>query len=157
VVLTDSGFSLIKTFEGCRLTAYQDIAGVWTIGFGTTVYPNGQRVQPGDVCSMTQAETYFQHDLERFAQQVDALTVDTITPRQFDALVSLTYNIGSQAYRDSTVRKRVNAGSSPGLIREAWMRFHWAGGQRVKGLLIRRHKECDFFFGVHTTRPPMPT
>jgi lysozyme len=144
VVLTDSGFSLIKTFEGCRLTAYQDIAGVWTIGFGTTVYPNGQRVQPGDVWSMTQAETSFQ-------------TVDTITPRQFDALVSLTYNIGSQAYRDSTVRKRVNAGSSPGLIREAWMRFHWAGGQRVKGLWIRRHKECDFFFGVHTTRPPMPT
>jgi lysozyme len=154
--LSADGMALLRQFEGLRLEAYQDVAGIWTIGYGTTRYPNGQKVRAGDRCTLEQADIYFAHDLERFELAVDALTVDTILQRQFDGLTSFTYNVGEQAYKDSTLRKLVNANPNNPAIRDQFMRWHNAGGKPIPGLWKRRHREADFYFGVSTPIPPGP-
>ncbi|RZG35460.1 lysozyme, partial [Acinetobacter baumannii] len=63
---SDVGIDLITSFEGTRFKAYDDGVGVWTIGTGTTVYPNGVKVKQGDTCTPEQAKTYFKHDLAKF-------------------------------------------------------------------------------------------
>ena len=70
---SQSGISLIKGFEGKRLNAYNDGVGVWTIGFGTTRYPNGVRVKKGDTCTEAQAESYLENDLVKFENAINRL------------------------------------------------------------------------------------
>jgi lysozyme len=99
---------------------------------------------------------FYAHDLEATERAVDALTVDHITPRQFDALVSLVYNIGADAYRGSTVRRYVNVDPTAKKIRTAFMMWHWDEGSPIKGLWNRRHREADYYFGTLTPTPPFP-
>lgn len=148
------GIAMIHAEESCELSAYLDVAGVWTIGYGTTRYFGGQRVKAGDTCTQDQADSYFAYDLQRFALAVDALTVDSLLQRQFDALTSFNYNVGENAYRNSTLRKTVNANPNDPAIRQQFMRWHFADGKPVKGLWNRRHREADFYFGEQTPRPP---
>lgn len=139
-----SGADLICSFEGKRLTAYDDGVGVWTIGFGTTVYPNGTKVKKGDTCTEAQAKQYMQNDLKRFERTVnDAVTVP-LNQNQFDALVSLTYNIGSGAFTQSTLVKKLNAGDYKGAAGQfdVWVS---AGGKRMQGLVNRRAREKAVF------------
>lgn len=150
------GISLIHAFESCRLSAYLDVAGIPTIGWGTTRYPSGEKVKMGDLCTPEQADMYFAHDLKRFALAVDALTVDTISQRQFDALTSFVYNTGETAYRDSTLRRVVNTDPNDPGIRRQFMRWHFAGGKPIRGLWKRRHREADFYFGKLTPLPAWP-
>lgn len=152
--LSKSGLDLVKQFEGLRLEAYLDTGGIPTIGYGTVRYPpwhpirpNG-RVMMGDVCTEEQAELYFKHDLLRTEQAVDSLTIDNIVPRQFDALTSLVYNIGEGAYRTSTLRKLVNADPDNPAIRGQFLRWVYDDGRRIKGLVNRREKEANHYFGV---------
>lgn len=157
-----AGIAFLHGAEQCRLVAYRDVGHVWTIGWGTTRYPGGRKVAEGDTCSREQADAWFRYDLTRVETAVDALTVDTITQREFDALVSLVYNIGEPQYSTSTVRKRINLGASADLIRAAWMRFYKDNTdadpelEAVPGLWRRRHQEADVFLGVTTPLPPMP-
>lgn len=154
--VSPEGLKLLKRFEGLRLAAYLDSAGIPTIGYGTIRYPNGEKVKMGDLCTPDQADLYFQHDLRRFELAVDALTVDTISQRQFDALTSLTYNIGENGYRGSTLRRVLNTNPDDRGIRKQFMRWHFAGGRPIKGLFKRRHQEADFYFGVTTPLPAWP-
>lgn len=85
---TDRGIKFIQSFESCRLTAYKDVAGVWTIGFGHT---NG--VHEGMKITQAQADEMFRKDLKSYEDAVNALGF-TLTPQQFDALVSFSYNCG---------------------------------------------------------------
>ena len=62
--ISNDGLKLIQSFEGYRSNAYDDGVGVWTIGYGTTKYPNGERVKKGDVCTLEQANQYMAHDLK---------------------------------------------------------------------------------------------
>jgi len=149
---TKAGRALIQTFESCRLTAYPDSANVWTIGWGTTRYPDGRRVAKGDTCTQEQADAWFWHDLRRFEDDVDALTTDRVTPRQFDALVSFTYNVGQGHYRSSTLRKKVNANPNDPAIRAEFTKWVYSGGKKVKGLLRRRIAEADHYFGEEPAR-----
>ncbi|MDF2791458.1 MAG: lysozyme, partial [Neobacillus sp.] len=64
--ISNVGINLISSFEDTRLKAYDDGVGVWTIGIGTTVYPNGVKVKKGDTCTLDQAKSYFKHDLATF-------------------------------------------------------------------------------------------
>jgi len=98
MTVSDFGINLICGFEGKRLTAYDDGVGVWTIGFGTTIYPNGQKVKKGDTCTDAQAKQYMQNDLKKFERTVNEAVTVPINQNQFDALVSLIYNIGSGAF-----------------------------------------------------------
>lgn len=102
---SDFGVDLISGFEGTRFKAYDDGVGVWTIGTGTTVYPNGVKVKQGDTCTPEQAKAYFKHDLAKFEKTVNESVIVPLSQNQFDALVSLTYNIGSGAFNNSTLLK----------------------------------------------------
>jgi lysozyme len=154
--VSPEGLTLLKQFEGLRLSAYLDSAGIPTIGYGTIRYPNGEKVKMGDLCTPDQADMYFAHDLQRFERAVDALSVDTLSQRQFDALTSFTYNTGENAYRTSTLRKVVNVNPNDPGIRRQFQKWHFAGGRPIKGLWKRRHREADFYFGVKTPLPAWP-
>ncbi|MEG1856302.1 MAG: lysozyme, partial [Acinetobacter sp.] len=138
------GVDLICSFEGKRLFAYDDGVGVWTIGFGTTVYPNGIRVKKGDTCTEAQAKAYMQNDLKKFEQAVNGAVNIPLNQNQYDALVSLTYNIGAAAFSKSTLVKKLNAGDIQGAADQfdVWIN---AGGKRMQGLVNRRAKEKALF------------
>ena len=101
--ISASGIALICSFEGLELKAYDDGVGVWTIGYGTTVYPNGTGVKKGDTCTLEQAKAYMSNDLKRFERTVNSVVTAPINQNQYDSLVSLTYNIGQKAFCDSTL------------------------------------------------------
>lgn len=142
--VSPSGVDLICNFEGLRLKAYDDGVGVWTIGFGTTKYPNGIRVKKGDTCTLEQAKSYMQHDLKKFEQTVNSAVNVPINQNQFDALVSLAYNIGSTAFKNSTLVKRLNEGNYKAAANQfdVWVN---AGGKRMQGLVSRRTAEKALF------------
>lgn len=138
------GINLISSFEDTKLKAYDDGVGVWTIGIGTTIYPNGLKVKKGDVCTLEQAKSYFAHDLKSFEKTVnDSVKVD-LTQNQFDALVSLTYNIGSTAFKNSTLLKKLNAKDFNGAA-DQFKVWNIGGGKVLKGLVRRREAERALF------------
>ena len=142
--VSPSGVDLICNFEGLRLKAYDDGVGVWTIGFGTTKYPNGIRVKKGDTCTLDQAKAYMQNDLKAFEQTVNNAVKVPLNQNQFDALVSLAYNIGSTAFKNSTLVKRLNEGNYKAAANQfdVWVN---AGGKRMQGLVNRRAAEKTLF------------
>ncbi len=142
--VSPSGVDLICNFEGLRLKAYDDGVGVWTIGFGTTKYPNGIRVKKGDTCTLDQAKAYMQNDLKSFEQTVNNTVKVPLNQNQFDALVSLAYNIGASAFSQSTLVKKLNANSISGAADQfdVWVN---AGGKRMQGLVNRRTVEKALF------------
>lgn len=142
--VSPSGVDLICNFEGLRLKAYDDGVGVWTIGFGTTKYPNGIRVKKGDTCTLDQAKAYMQNDLKSFEQTVNKAVTVQLNQNQFDALVSLAYNIGTNAFSKSTLVKKLNANDIRGAADQfdVWVN---AGGKRMQGLVNRRAREKALF------------
>jgi lysozyme len=142
--VSNSGVDLICGFEGKLLVAYDDGVGVWSIGFGTTIYPNGIRVKKGDTCTLDQAKSYMAHDLKKFEQAVNGAVNIALNQNQFDALVSLAYNIGTGAFNKSTLVKKLNAGDIRGAADQfdVWVN---AGGKRMQGLVNRRSKEKLLF------------
>ncbi|WP_151745496.1 lysozyme [Acinetobacter calcoaceticus] len=142
--LSVDGVNQICNFEGLKLSAYDDSTGVWTIGYGTTRYPNGKRVSEGDRCTLEQAKAYMQHDLKIFERAVNSSVKVPLKQNQFDALVSLAYNIGVGAFKHSTLLKKLNSGD----YTEAENQFDvWvnAGGKRLQGLVNRRAMEKKLF------------
>jgi len=157
-----AGIALMHRWESCRLAAYLDTGKVPTLGWGTTRYPTGRRVQMGDTCTQEQADAWFRHDLGATEKAVDALTVDAITQPQFDALVCFTYNVGEPSYRKSSLRRLVNMNREDPGIRRQLMRWHYDNVdgdpelEPVEGLWNRRHSEADHYFGVVTPVPDFP-
>ena len=144
MLVSNKGVDLICEFEGKRLVAYDDGVGVWTIGFGTIKYPNGVRVKKGDTCTLDQAKEYMRHDLIEFEHTVNSSVKVPLNQNQFDALVSLAYNIGSSAFKSSTLVKKLNTGDYQGAADQfnVWVN---AGGKRMQGLVNRRDREKLLF------------
>ena len=142
--VSTAGINLICSFEGLRLNAYDDGVGVWTIGYGTTIYPNGIKVKRGDTCTTEQAKAYMAHDLKKFESAVNTAVVVPINQNQFDALVSLAYNIGIKAFKNSTLLKKLNVGDIRGAAAQfdVWNK---AGGKVMQGLVNRRAVERKLF------------
>ena len=117
---------------------------MWTIGFGTTVYPNGIKVKKGDTCTEAQAKAYMAHDLKKFETAVNNAVTVPLSQNQFDALVSLAYNIGTNAFSGSTLVKKLNSNDFRGAADQfdVWVN---AGGKRMQGLVNRRGKEKALF------------
>lgn len=137
-----NGIDLICSFEGLRLKAYDDGVGVWTIGYGTTVI-NGRKVKKGDTCTAEQAKSYMAQDVMQFESAVNQVKVP-LNQNQYDALVSLTYNIGVGAFLSSTLFKKLNAKDYKGAA-EQFDRWNRAGGKVMRGLTNRRAKERKLF------------
>ena len=129
------------------LSAYQDSAGVWTIGLGTTFYPDGTHVQPGDTCTEEQAYQYAAAATQRIASALAPIS-GNLNQGNFDALGDFCYNAGSQAFLSSTLRKLVT--SSPKDYAaitsafEAWDKAHVDGELVVVPGLLRRRK-CEAY------------
>lgn len=104
----------------------RDVVGIWTIGWGNTRYENGTAVKQGDVITQRQADDLFAYYVdEDFAPAVDSLVGNDVvlTQQQFEALVSLTYNIGTQAFSTSTLLKKVKVDPNDPTIRDEFMRW----------------------------------
>lgn len=147
VKVSERGQQLIHSFEGFEAQAYPDPAtkaDPWTIGYGTTVYPNGKSVRPGDRITAAQAADYFAHDLNAFTRTVLQAVEVPLNQNQLDALVSLTYNIGKQAFRRSTLLRKLNASDYQGAADE-FLKWRRANGSVMQGLVNRRTAERKLF------------
>ena len=141
---SSSGTSLIREFEGFVASAYLCPAGVWTIGIGTTVYPSGSKIKKGDTCTLDQAHEYLAHDMIEFEKTVSDSVKVPLSQNQFDALVSLTYNIGSTAFKNSTLLKKLNAKDYTGAA-DQFLVWNKGGGKVLKGLVRRRDAERSLY------------
>ena len=122
----------IKRFEACRLTAYQDSVGVWTIGYGHT-----KDVKRGDRISVQQAEKMLMDDLavyEEAARKVRGIR----TQGQFDAVVDFCYNCGVANFEKSTLKKYIESGRKTAEIQREFLKWINAGGKPLDGLFSRR-------------------
>ena len=142
--LSDNGMKLLEHFEGLRLEAYLDSAGIYTIGFGTIKYPNGNKVKLGDKITKTQAKEYKLYDLKEFESTIKTSVKVPLTQNQYDALVSLSYNIGSGAFKKSTLLKKLNNGDYKGAA-EHFLVWNKVNSKRVQGLVNRREAERNLF------------
>lgn len=142
--LSDNGMKLLEQFEGLRLEAYLDSAGIATIGWGSIKYPNGNKVKLGDKITKAQAKEYKLHDLKEFESTVNTSVKVPLTQNQYDALVSLSYNIGSGAFKNSTLLKKLNGGDYKGAA-EQFLVWNKVNSKRVQGLVNRREAERNLF------------
>lgn len=149
---SQKGIDLIKRFEGLELEAYQDIAGIWTIGYGHT----GPDVKPGMKISEREAEDLLKADLKPREQAVERLVKVPLNQNEFDALVSFVYNVGEGAFRKSTARRRLNNGDRIGAAEAlTWWNKATIGGvlTEVAGLTRRRAAEKALF--LEPINPPI--
>ena len=143
----NEGIELIKTFEGFRSAPYKCPAGIPTIGYGATFYPNGKKVTMADK-SITEVEAteLLKSMLKSFEQYVDSYCIDSITQNQFDALVSFCYNLGPANLKSSTLLKKVNANPNDPTINAEFVKWTKAGGKTLAGLVRRREAESKLYF-----------
>lgn len=149
--LSETGFKIIKNFEGLRLTAYRDVAGIWTIGYGSTRYHDGKAIKPGDrLANAAQADALFCNTLGQYEEAVNQDVKVALSQNQYDALVSFTYNEGTGALKGSTLLKVLNDSDYIGAAAHflTWSKItdpHT--GQKVvcETLVERRHEEGRLF------------
>ncbi len=141
---SDKGIALIKEFEGCKLTAYQDSVGVWTIGYGWTQPVDGKPIRAGMTINQETAERLLKTGLVSYESDVSRLVKVGLSQGQFDALVSFTYNIGARSLSTSTLLRKLNAGDYAGAADE-FLRWNKAGGKVLNGLTRRREAERALF------------
>ena len=145
---SDNGINFIKSFEGFRNKPYLDSISLPTIGFGTTIYPNGKKVTLKDL-PITEAQgiEYLKHDLEKLEKGVISLLGNTkVNQNQFDALVSFAYNCGLGNLKASTLLKLVKALPTSEAIFNQFLRWNKAGGKEVSGLTRRRKAEAELYY-----------
>lgn len=132
---SDTGIALIKKFEGCKLTAYQDSAGVWTIGYGHT-----SGVKSGQTITQSQADAYLKSDLASAEENVNSFnSTYNWNQNQFDALVSFAFNIGS------INQLTANGTRTIATISSKITAYNKAGGKVLQGLVNRRAAEKELF------------
>ena len=136
-----NAYELIKEFEGCKLAAYRCPAGIWTIGFGHT----GQDVYKGLTITQRQADKLLEKDAYVSGLWVDKLVTIKLNQNQYDSLVSFIFNLGPAQFRASTLRAKINRGASPEEIATQFMRWVFASGVKLKGLIKRREREAQLF------------
>ena len=143
-MVSSQGLRIIKHFEGLVLTTYLDAVGKPTIGYGDT----GPHVKMGDTITEAEAE---QRLIQRLRTEFEpgVLSVLTRGPHdyEFDAMVSLAYNVGVRAFQGSTLVRKFNAGDTDGAADE-FDRWHYAGKQSLLGLRRRRAAEKARFLGM---------
>jgi lysozyme len=137
--LNKAGIDLIKSFESCRLKAYDDGGGVWTIGWGHT-----KGVKPGETITQEVADLTFRFEIAEFEFDVRCLVVPKLTENQFSALVSFAYNCGIGALKRSSLLSKVNAKDFTGAAEE-FLKWVNVKGKPSKGLLRRRKAERELF------------
>lgn len=137
-------YDFLKTYEKFRPTAYLPTKNdVWTLGWGHT-----HGVREGDTCTMPTAQARLEQDVAGFATIVCSTVKVPLAQEQFDALVSLCFNIGGSAFLGSTLVKTLNTGSYAGAAAE-FGRWNKQAGRVLDGLTVRRAAERDHFLSPH--------
>lgn len=141
---SETGINFIKSFEKCRLKAYLPTPNdKWTIGWGQTTF-NGKPVVEGQTITQAEADKGFAAELQKREWAVSAAVTMTIKQCQFDALVSLTYNIGIPEFKGSTLLKKLNSGDLQSAAAE-FLRWDKQAGEVLAGLIKRRKAEQKMF------------
>jgi lysozyme len=140
---SDAGLALTKSFEGLRLESYQDVGGVWTVGYGHT----GPDLLAGMKISQADADALLRADLSVAVGCVNRAVIEEISQPQFDALVDFCFNVGQGNLLKSSLLRYVNLGE---LENAAAQFLLWvnAGGKRVEGLVRRRQAERAMFLAA---------
>lgn len=138
--ISEAGLEVIMNNEGLRLEAYQDVVGVWTVGFGHT----GAEVKEGLVITLDAAKSLLLSDAETAEKCVNNCVSGNITQGQFDALCSFVFNLGCTALRNSTLLRKLNSGDDVGASEE-FVKWSHAGGKERPGLVARRLEEKELF------------
>lgn len=141
------GLSVIKEFEGLRLSAYRCPARILTIGYGHTSAAGDPKVTSGLVISRDDAERILRNDLKQYEDAVSKAVKAKITQSQFDALVCFTYNVGAGALAKSTLIKKINAERLDEVPAE-FMKWTRGGGKELPGLVRRRRAEVKLWRGL---------
>lgn len=137
--ISESGLNLIKEFEDLRLEAYQDMVGVWTIGYGHT-----QNVTPGMVISESEANELLKEDVESHIQPIYNLITVPLNQNQFDALASFLFNLGPAILDNSRLLSLINDNNFKEAAEEMKL-YNKAGGEYSEGLANRRALEAELF------------
>jgi lysozyme len=136
------GINFLAKEEGLVLKPYLDSVGIPTIGIGCTYYENGQRVKITDPpISRERAMSLFRNVLKIYETTVWSVTRDDINQNQFNALVSICYNIGVTGFKNSTLLKLVNKNPSNQKIADAFRMW-----KKPIILLPRRNREVKLYF-----------
>lgn len=138
--MSPNGYALTKSFESCRLKAYQDSGGVWTIGWGHT----GPDVREDLIWTQDYADRILQHDMIFSEVSVQTYVTATLTQNQFDALCDFVFNLGLGTFKRSEMLKMINAKDFAGAVKQ-FERFDHVGKNVVAGLLRRRQAEAALF------------
>ena len=140
--LDESGYSELHKREGLRTKPYLDTRGIPTISLGVTYYPNGRKVTMQDKpLTIEEAERLGKVIADRFAAEVTALIKSKVNQNQFNALVSIAYNIGMNGFKASSFLKLVNKNPNDPKIKEAIMLW-----TKNKELIGRRKSEVSQYF-----------
>lgn len=142
------GLNLIKKYEGLRLSAYLCPAGVPTIGYGSTKYPNGKKVMLGE--KLTGEKEATQLLLGTLSPFEDAVNkhLPNLNQCQFDALVCFAYNVGTGALVKSTLLKKAKVNNADPSILDEFLKWNKAGGKVLTGLTNRRRDEANLYFSL---------
>ncbi len=145
--LSAKGYELIKRFEGYSDRPYKCPAGISTIGYGNTYYPNGTKVKITDKqITREYANEILAHTADEFAEDVLKLVKSKITVNQLNALTSFAYNVGVANLQKSTLLKLVNINPNDGNIAKEFLKWNKAAGKVLNGLTNRRIAESALYF-----------
>ena len=145
--LSDKGYELIKRFEGYSDRHYKCPAGISTIGYGNTYYPNGTKVKITDKqITKEYANEILAHTADEFAEDVLKLVKSKINVNQLNALTSFAYNVGVSNLQKSTLLKLVNINPNDGNIAKEFLKWNKAAGKVLNGLTNRRIAESALYF-----------
>ena len=152
LTLSAAGLVGITQYEGFRGTAYNDGAGTTTIGFGTTA-----GVKPGDKVTVERALVTALADANKHGEAIKKCIRVPMYQHEWDSMVSFSYNVGTNAFCNSTLVKRLNASDYVGACNEL-TRWVKAGGKVLPGLVKRREAERQLCLGntVPETRTIVP-
>ena len=137
---TNYAILLIKSFEQLRLNSYLCPAGKWTIGYGHT-----EGVNRGMLITEKTADAFLKQDIQKAEAEVNRIDTD-LTQEQFDALVSFVFNVGTQAFRYSTLRKLIERNPGDPKIADEFRRWVYAGNTVLPGLVKRREQEIKLYY-----------
>lgn len=145
--LNNSGYLLITEFEGFSAKPYLCSAKIPTIGYGNTYYSDNKRVTLLDKeISKVQAFEIFKSVADRFASVVSKLVTSPLNQNQFNALVSIAYNIGTGNFASSTLLKKVNKNHNDITIALEFKKWNKVNKKEVAGLTKRRIYEANIYF-----------
>lgn len=140
-----------------NLTAYQDSADNWTIGYGSRKMPNGEFVKPGDEITPEEATVSIEKNIQQAVSDVNQYVKVDLNNNQFDALVSLLYNMGADKFYRSSLRAMINKNPNDPNIRNEFLLYNKdSNHQEQQGLKQRREEEAQIYFTPVKQQPSIP-